>query len=91
MVQYEDPYEGSEGGAVRFGGSIEEETALRRFAEILGAEVARYEALEGEEPLLMMQCLLGALKQITRWVDGAPPLGGDAQNPLPGLDTPPCR
>lgn len=83
-----------------YGGSIEEETAIRRFAKRLGAGFARYEALkEGEEPLLAVQCLprktglLEALEQVTRWMDrGTPPERAmDAQSPLPGLGTPPCR
>lgn len=81
------------------GGSIEEETTLRRFAERLGAGFARYEALKGEEPLLVIQCLprkIGlwdALEQVTRFVDGGPPPEGAAgvQDPLPDLETPPCR
>lgn len=58
-----------------------------------------YEALDGEEPLLVVQCfprsvgLLEALEQITQWLDGAPEHdeGGGVQNTLPGLETPPCR
>ena len=81
------------------GGSTEEEEALRGFAERLGAGFARYEALKGEEPLLVVQCLprraglLEALGEITQWMDGCPPPEGaaGAQNPLPGLETPPCR
>lgn len=59
------------------GGSAEEETALKRFAERLGAGFAAHEALE----------------QITQWMDGGPPpeMAGSAQDPLPGLETPPCR
>lgn len=82
------------------GGSAEEEATLRRFAERLGAKFATYKALDGEEPLLVVECfprgvgLLEALEQITRWLDGGP-LGhevvGGAQDPLPGLETPPCR
>ena len=79
------------------GGSIEE--ALRRFAERLGARFAVYEALEGGELLLTVQCsprrpgLMGALEQVTQWLDGGPLSEGVAgvQNPLPGLETPPCR
>lgn len=82
------------------GGSAEEEATLRRLAESFGAKFVTYKALDGEEPLLVVECfprragLLGALEQITRWLDGGP-LGhgvvGGAQNPLPGLETPPCR
>lgn len=82
------------------GGSAEERAALKRFAERLGARFVTYEALEGEEPLLAVECfprrvgLLEALEQITQWLDRGP-LGhggaGGAQDPLPGLDTPPCR
>lgn len=82
-----------------YGGSVEEETALIRFAERLGAEFCGYEASEVDEPILVIQCLprkldlLGALGQITRWMDGGPPpeRAGGVQNPLPGLETPPCR
>lgn len=82
------------------GGSVEEEAVLRELAERLGARFATYKALDGEEPLLVMECfprrigLLEALEQTTQWLNGGP-LGhggaGGAQDPLPGLETPPCR
>lgn len=81
------------------GGSDEEVKALRGFAERLGADFSAYEALEGEEPLLVAQCLprriglMEVLEQVTRWMDGGPlperPAG--VQSPLPGLEAPPCR
>lgn len=81
------------------GGSDEEVEALKGFAERLGAGFAAYEALEGEEPLLVVQCLprridlMGALEHVTRWLDGGPLPERPAavQDPLPGLETPPCR
>lgn len=81
------------------GGSTEEETALSRFAERLGAGFVKYEALYGEEPLLVVRCplrkagLLEVLRQIPQWMDGYPPskMAAGAQDPLPGLDTPPCQ
>lgn len=81
------------------GGSAEEVAALKEFAERLGAGFFKYEALKGEEPLLVIQCLprkiglLEALKQATQRMDGDPlsERAAGAQNPLPGLETPPCR
>lgn len=81
------------------GGSAEEEEALKRFAERLGARFVAYKALYGEEPLLVIQCLprklglLDALEQVTRWLDEGPPSerAVGAQDYLPGLETPPCR
>lgn len=81
------------------GGSAEEVAALKSFAERLGAGFAAYDGLPGEEPLLVVQCLprkLGLVKsieQITRWLDGAPveEEAPGVQDPLPDLDTPPCR
>lgn len=81
------------------GGSDEEVEALRGFAKQLGASFTAYEALEGEEPLLVVQCLprqvglMGVLGQITRWLDGGPPTpkGAGVQEHLPGVEAPPCR
>lgn len=81
------------------GGSAEEVKALRGFAERLGAGFSAYEALEGEEPLLVVQCLprriglMEALEQVVRWMDGGPlpERAAGVQNPLPGLEAPPCR
>ena len=81
------------------GGSAEEVAALKSFAERLGADFVAYDGLPGEEPLFVVQCLprkLGlveSIEQVTRWLDGGPIEGGapGAQNPLPGLDTPPCQ
>ena len=81
------------------GGSDEEVEALSGFAGRLGAGFAAYEALGGEEPLLVVQCLprriglMEALEQVTRWMDGGllPERAAGVQNPLPGLGTPPCR
>lgn len=84
---------------IMHGGSNEEVEALRGFAERLEAGFAAYEALEGEEPLLVVQCfprragLMGVLGQITQWLNGGPPTpkGAGMQEPLPDLETPPCR
>lgn len=81
------------------GGSAEEVAALRGFAERLGASFAAYDGLPGEEPLLVAQCfprklgLMESIEQVTRWLDGAlsSKRTPGAQNPLPGLGTPPCR
>lgn len=81
------------------GGSVEEAAALKKFAERLGAKFVTYKALEGEEPLLVVECfprklgLMESLEQVTRWLDGYPPskMAAGAQDPLPGLDTPPCQ
>lgn len=82
------------------GGSAEEEAALKSLAERLGAKFVAYKALEGEEPLLVMECfprrtgLLEALEEITQWLDGGPLVHGGAvgvQDPIPGLEIPPCR
>lgn len=81
------------------GGSAEELEALRGFAHRLGAGFSEYKALEGEEPLLVVECfprkigLMEALEQVTRWMDGGPlpERAAAVQNPLPGLETPPCR
>lgn len=81
------------------GGSAEEEEALKRFAERLGAGFAAYAGMPGEEPLLVIQCLprklgmMEALEQVTQWMDGSPPSEREVavQDPLPGLETPPCR
>lgn len=81
------------------GGSDEEMEALRGFAERLGADFVAYGALEGNEPVLVVQCLprklglLESLELVTRWMDGGPPpkMAAGAQDALPGLETPPCR
>ena len=81
------------------GGSDEEVEALRGFAEQLGASFTAYEALEGEEPLLVVQCLprqtglMEVLEQVTLGLDGGPATsrGAGVQEPLPGVETPPCR
>lgn len=79
------------------GGSVGERATLKRLAERLGARFVTYEALEGEDPLLVVECFprgTGLLEALTRWLDGSPPVRGVAggtQNPLPGLETPPCR
>lgn len=78
------------------GGSAEEEEALKKFAERLGAGFVAYKALEGEEPLLVIQCLprrpglVEALEQMARWLDEGPlsERAAGVQNPLPGLETP---
>lgn len=67
-----------------------------RFAERLGARFAAYKALEGEELELCPpgSISLEALEQTTQGLDGGPPghgTAGGAQDPLPGLETPPCR
>lgn len=81
------------------GGSAEEAAALKGFAERLGAGFVAYDGLPGEEPLLVVQCLprklglLESIEQVTRWLNEghsgkrAPGM----QNPLPGLETPPCQ
>ena len=82
-----------------YGGSDEEVLALRGFARRLGTGFAKYKGAEEEEPVLAVECLprrIGlpeALEQVTRWLDGGPLPGRTAgvQNPLPGLETPPCR
>ena len=81
------------------GGSAEEVGALKRFAERLGAGFVAYAGMPGKEPLLVVRCLprstgmLEALEQVTRWLDGGPlaTTGAGVQNPLPGLEPPPCR
>ena len=82
------------------GGSVEEEAVLRKFAERLDARFVTYKALDGEEPLLVMECfprrigLLEALEQIIQWLDEdplGPGVGDGVQDPLPGLETPPCQ
>lgn len=81
------------------GGSAEEVAALKSFAERLGAGFVTYGGSPGEEPLLVVQCfprkldLIGSIEQVTRWLDRAPSPDGDpgVQNPLPGLETPPCQ
>lgn len=81
------------------GGSAEEVAALKGFAELLGASFTACDGLPGEEPLLVVQCLprklglLESIEQVTRRLNGAPIEKGapGAQNPLPGLDTPPCQ
>lgn len=85
---------------VLHGGSAEEWAALKDFAERLGAEFVAHEGLPGEEPLLTVQCLprrlglIESIEQVTRWLDGGPlhemNTGGTMQDPLPGLETPPC-
>lgn len=89
-------------GVVRFsphGGSVEG-PALKKFTGMLGARFVVYRALEEEEeeePLLVVECSprsIGLLEDMTQWLDGSPPVQGetgDAQDPLPGLETPPCR
>lgn len=82
------------------GGSAEEEMALKGFAERLGAGFVRYEGMPEEEPMLVVQCLprrmglIDAINQVTQWLDGGPlsrgETGGAVQDPLPGLETPPC-
>ena len=66
---------------------------LRRFADVPGAWFISYEALDGGCPPRGIG-LLGALEQITQWFDGDPleyGVADGAQDPLPGLDTPPCQ
>ena len=78
------------------GGSPEEEAVLKKLAGTLGVEFA---TAEGEEPVLRIEFLpretnpLEARQRSTQWLDEAPPPGRaeGVQNPLPGLDTPPCR
>lgn len=78
------------------GGSVEE-PAPKKFTEIPGARFVAHEALEGEEPLLVVECSPGSTglrEAMTRWLDGSSPVQGvtgGVQDPLPGLDTPPCR
>lgn len=82
-----------------YGGSDEEVLALRGFARRLGAGFAKYKGSEDEEPVLAVECLprriglLEALEQVTRWMDGGPhpERAAGVQNPLSGLETPPCR
>jgi len=84
---------------VLYGGSNEEFKALREFAHRLGAGFSKYKGSEEEEPVLMVECLprriglLEALEQVTGWMDGGPlpERAWGVQNPLPGLETPPCR
>lgn len=84
---------------VLYGGSDEEFKALRGFAHRLGAGFSKYKGSEEEEPVLVVECLprriglLEALEQVTRWMDGVhlPERAAGVQNPLPGLETPPCR
>ena len=82
------------------GESAGDEATLKKFAERLEARFAAYKALGWEEPPPVAQCfpggtgLLGALEQVTQWLDESPPghgMAGGAQSPLPGLETPPCR
>lgn len=83
------------------GGSPEEGASLKGFAERLGAEFVAYKGLPEEEPMLVVQCLprriglVDGINQVTQWLDGAPlsrgETGGAVQDPLPGLETPPCR
>ena len=82
------------------GGSAKEKATLKSLAERLGAKFVTYKALEGEEPLLVVECfprrtgLLEALEETIHWLDGGPPVHGGAgcvQDPLPDLETPPCR
>ena len=81
------------------GGSVEEETVLRRLAEKLGAEFVECDAPKEEGPLFVVQCLpqrigmLGLAGHGPQRLDEAPPpeRAGGLQDPLPGLDTPPCR
>lgn len=81
------------------GGSAGEVAALRGFAERLGAGFTAYEGLPGEEPLLVVQCLprkiglMESIEQVTRRLDEGPlpERAADMQDPLPGLETPPCR
>lgn len=75
------------------GGSTEGEAVLSRFAERLGAGFVKYEASHGEEPLLVVQCLLResdlleVLRRVTQWMDGYPPseMATGAGDPIPGL------
>ena len=81
------------------GESIEEEAALRRLAERVGAEFEEYGALKEEKPLHHEQWLpqrigrLGFAEHDTRRLDEGPPSETvvGTQDPLPGLETPPCR
>lgn len=81
------------------GGSAEEVTALKGFAERLGAGFVAYDGLPGWEPVLTVQCfprqlggLVESIEQVTRRLDEAPlEEGPGVQDPLPGLETPPCR
>ena len=81
------------------GGSAEEVATLKELARRLGARFEAYKGLPGEEPLLVAQCfprgtnLMEVIEQVTRWLDRDPLPGkrGGEQDPLPGLETPPCR
>ena len=76
----------TERGVMRFslhGGSTEEESSIKGFAERLGAEFVAYKGLPGEEPMLVVQCLprrvglVDGINQVTQWLDGGPlPEGG---------------
>ena len=82
-----------------YGGSDVEFKALREFAHRLGAGFSKYKGSEEEDPVLVVECLprriglLEALGQVTQWMDGGPlpERAAGVQNPLPGLETPPCR
>lgn len=85
---------------VLYGGLPEERAMLKKFAEILGVEFV--EAQGGKEALLVVEFPtrrtnpLKTLWQRIRPHNKVPPMEGaegaeGAQNPLPGLETPPCR
>lgn len=82
------------------GGSAGEAAAIKGFAERLGAGFMKYEGMPGEEPLLVVQCfprelgLVEGIQQVTQWPDWGPlpeQTRGPVQDPLPCLETPPCR
>lgn len=68
-------------GVMRFslhGGSPEEESSLKGFAERLRAEFVAYKGLPEEEPMLVVQFLprriglLDGINKVTQWLDGGP-------------------
>ena len=80
-------------------GNAEDVAAIKDLAARLDAEFTAYKGLPEEEPLLVIQCfprklgLVEAINQVTQWLDGGPltDSGGClVQDPLPGLETPPC-
>ena len=69
-------------------------------AKRLGADFVTYAEMPGEEPLLVVRCLprkvgMGeAFGQVTQGPDEGPlvhGVAGGVQDPLPGLETPPCQ
>ena len=82
------------------GGSAKEKAILERLAEKLEAKFVTYKALDGEEPLLVVECfpmrvdLPRVAAQVTQLLAEIPPeheMGDGVQVPLPGMETPPCR